>query len=60
MLFVYLSADSNAEIDGSVKYAVSYVPVTKSETEKSSVHHITDIQEYKSCLYSYPILHTVL
>lgn len=53
-------SDSNAEINGTVKYALSYVPVTKCETEKSSVHHITDIQEYKSYLYSYPIVHTVL
>ncbi|XP_076237531.1 nardilysin [Calliopsis andreniformis] len=43
-----------------MKYPLSYVDITQSEADDKSVHYITDIQEYKSQLYTYPIHRTIL
>lgn len=51
-------AKSKIENAGNIKYLLDYIPVTE-ETDKSSVY-ITDIQEYKNQLYTYPVKHTTL
>ncbi|CAL7942606.1 unnamed protein product [Xylocopa violacea] len=55
-----IGTNSNSEVEKNknVRYSLTYVPAPE-ETDKSSVY-ITDIQEYKSRLYSYPIIHTIL
>ncbi|XP_017752516.1 PREDICTED: nardilysin-like isoform X2 [Eufriesea mexicana] len=52
--------DSNLKTEkhGNVKYSLIYIPAME-KTDKSLVH-ITDIQEYKNKLYSYPVNHITL
>ncbi|XP_029044201.2 nardilysin [Osmia bicornis bicornis] len=52
------NSNSSLEKVANVKYPLTYLPITEELEDKSSVHCITDIQEYKNGLYSYPSKHT--
>ncbi|XP_078042474.1 nardilysin [Augochlora pura] len=54
------NADSEMEKTEETKYPFSYILRSECENDTCSINYITDIEEYKSRLYSYPIQHGVL
>lgn len=58
VLIFFFTANLKIEKRGNVKHSLIYIP-TVEKTDKSLVH-ITDIQEYKNKLYSYPVNHITL
>nr|XP_033337586.1 nardilysin-like isoform X2 [Megalopta genalis] len=53
------NADSEMEKTENVKYPLSYILRPECENDTCPMNYITDIQEYKSRLYSYPIRYGV-
>ncbi|KZC14573.1 Nardilysin [Dufourea novaeangliae] len=54
-------SDTKAERTPNMKYPLCYItPPTETQNSTDLVNYITDVEEYKSRLYSYPIHHIAL
>ncbi|XP_043259344.1 nardilysin-like isoform X2 [Colletes gigas] len=54
--------DSNSKVEkvGNVKYPLIYIPTTECQNDTCMAYYITNIEEYKKRLYTYPVTHTTL
>ncbi|XP_053986881.1 nardilysin-like isoform X2 [Hylaeus volcanicus] len=52
--------DSKIEKPGNLKYSFIHIPITECNNDTCLVHYISNVEEYKHRLYSYPISHTTL
>ncbi|XP_076299943.1 nardilysin [Lasioglossum baleicum] len=52
-------SETDSEKTGTAKYPLDYISSPECEKDTSTVNYITDVQQYKSRLYTYPVQHIV-